>query len=424
MAKEILNTPEWKEYNDIVLDVVGFYLGWNNFEESLGPKQRAEVIDLNVATEGRGLVFYGRREVRNFAEELLRRIKFNPRIPQPEKNYLEAKLNASLTYLAALNGHRHDFHHYVYETLHVWPRPFEEGEILNAKRAVLENLHFLGYDGDFITAIRTFWSENLLNEEEIVNGMNTAAEKFLPFIKAYTMIDVNPMYQVVPVHINAPWRAWLRTEGGEIVLEINLAHPEGWVRGAEERIGLHEVPIHGGQIASWRRSSELGIISPASCVTTLHTPEQISTEGLATILPHINPELFPLSPYGELAMKLDYLERLVLHNAHIRANLLTPLATSREKLAVIRYVAEHLPYMRHKDISDRLKRRLESPLDRGYELSYSEGSRLHLELFEQLGRRQDLFRLLVREEFIRPMTAKQIINFAEEIRSKASGMNP
>jgi hypothetical protein len=419
MANEQLgNGPEWREYGDIVLRTVGFYVAWSNLEESLGPKERKEVIDLNVAPLGYGMVFETRSQVRNYAEGLRQRIKYNRRIPKEEREYLEAHLNASLKYLAALNGYRQDFHHYVHETLQVYPREFGEGEIGEVQSHVLRMLNDLGYQGDFTSAIRRFREENLLGESEILEGVISTADKFLPIVRRYTGIDVDLTYRIVPVSINAPWRAWLRTEReGEIILEINLSHPEGYVRGEEERIGMHEVPIHGAQIASWRQSSERGFISPASCVTTLHTPEQISIEGLATALPLIAPDLFPLSPYGRLSVELDHLERLVLHNAHIRSNLLRPWATRREKDEIVGYVVGRLPYMKFKDVRDRLRRRTEDILDQGYELSYSEGARLHTQLFEQLGRNPELFRQLVREEFKRPMTARQIEEFAARLKN-------
>ncbi|OGD85801.1 hypothetical protein A2Z23_00790 [Candidatus Curtissbacteria bacterium RBG_16_39_7] len=418
MAREIYNGPEKRDYCDIVLQTVGFYVAWNNLEESQGPKERKEVIDLNVAPLGLGIVFETRNQVRGYAEQLQRRIKYDPHLPVPkeEREYLEAHLRASLAYLTALNGYKQDFHHYVHETQQVYPREFSEGEIGEAQSQVLQMLHGLDYKGDFANAIGHFREENGLSESQILGGVISAAEKFLPIIREYTGIDVDPTYRVIPVNINAPWRAWLKTERGEIILEINLSHPEGWVRGQEERIGLHEVPIHGTQIASWRQSSEAGIISPASCVTTLHTPEQISIEGLATSLPLIQPELFPLTPFGKLSVKLDYLERLVLHNAHIRANLLSPLATRRERDEIVEYVVNHLPYMKFRDVRDRLERRSKDAVDRAYELSYSEGARLHIELFEQLGRNSELFRRLVREEFLRPMTADQIRKFASQLR--------
>lgn len=417
MAREFGTGPEWGEFRELALDIAGFYVALDRFEEQLGPKQRKEVIDLNVAQEVKDIVFKSRGEARDFLAKLLSRVKYNPRIPKLEKDYLEPKLNATWRYLAALDGHRLDFNHYVYETLITWPREFGEGEITEARSNVFSDLQKLHYDADFKTAIEKFRQENMLDEEEILNGVQEAAKKFLPFVKAYTGIDVEPMYRIVPVRINAPWRAWLRSEDDEIILGINLSHPEGYVRGQDERIGLHEVPIHGAQIASWAKSGERGIISPASCITTLHTPEQISVEGLATALPLIEPDIFPLSPYGELSVKLDYLERVVLHNAHIRANLLSPMAGRREREGIVDYVINHLPYMEPKDVRDRLDRRTHSDLDRGYELSYSEGARLHFKIFEELGYDQELFRLLVREEFRRPMTADQIKNLADDLRT-------
>jgi len=418
MVKETTsgNGAEWREYGDLVLQTVGFYVAWNNFEEALGSKKRKEVIDLNVASLDYGMVFETRSQVRNYAEVLRQRIKFNPRIPKEEREYLESHLNASLKYLAALNGYKQDFDHYVHDTLQVYPKEFNEEEINEAQNRILQTLNNLGYSGDFNSALRTFRENNLIEKSDVLKGVVSTADKFLPIIKSYTGIDVEPIYRIIPVDIYAPWRAWLRTEKGEIILEVNLSHPEGWVRGQEERIGMHEVPIHGAQIASWRHSSELGLISPASCITTLHTPEQISTEGLATALPLIVPDLFPLSPYGKLSVELDYLERLVLHNAHIRINLLRPWATRREKDKIAEYIVKRLPYMRFKDVRDRLRRRVDDAVDRVYELSYSEGARLHILLFEKLGRNQDLFRQLVTEEFKRPMTAKQIEEFASRLK--------
>lgn len=416
MAREFGPGPEWGEFRELALDIAGFYVALDRFEERLGPKQRKEVIDLNVAQEVKNLAFNSRGEARDFLAKLLNRVKYNPRIPKPEKDYLEPKLNATWSYLAALDGHRFDFNHYAYETLIMWPREFEEGDITEEKSKVFEDLKTLGYDLDFKTAIENFRQDNMLNEEEILNGVQEAAKKFLPFIKEYTGIDVEPMYRIVPVKINAPWRAWLRSEEDEIILEINLTHPDGFVRGQEERVGLHEIPIHGAQIASWARSAKLGRISPASCITTLHTPEQISVEGLATALPLVESDVFPLSPYGELSIKMDYLERIVLYNAHIRANLLSPIAGRDKREEIVDYVVDHLPYMKPKNVRDILDRRVNSELDRSYELSYAEGARLHFKIFEELGRDHELFRLLVREEFVRPMTADQIIILADNLR--------
>jgi len=417
MTKETLNRPEL--VRKITRDILAFRRGWQDFEDRQPPKQRAEVIDLNVAPfEVWSVSFFDRRDVRNHAEYLLDNLKRSP-FPQPEKDYLVAHLNASLAYLTELNGRRYDFSHYVHDTLRVWPREFSESEILSLKKEIVSLLERLGFGGDFTTAIIAFREANKTPNDQVINEIQRCTREYMPRLRQYVGIDADISYEIIPVEHDVPWKAWLRGEGDQIKLEINI-HPQRvqWFRGDDKRIAMHE-GTHVYQLACFKKSIIDREISPASGITTLHTPEQISGEGLATTLPLLEPALTPLSPDGELSFKLALLERIVLHNAHIKINLSTPGSRDeriREMDRTIKDVKYHIPYLTRREIRDILSRRLQSALDRGYELSYTEGARLHIEVLEDLGRNPALFRELVREEFRRPMTAEQIREFAEQLR--------
>lgn len=200
------------------------------------------------------------------------------------------------------------------------------------------------------------------------------------------------------------WTYWADTVEGRFRLRFNRRRRASLTATEVLQFTAHEVLGHFGQVHAYAQRIAAGELPRSFGITTVHTLEQFSFEGVAQTLP------LWLRPPEEISdpllarIRLAHLAALVEHNSHLMVNAGEPI----DRCAV--YVRERLPWYQPGRIAIDLDARANDPLDRSYRFVYPTAIDTMLRATERLdatGRRNMLRRL-----YERPMSYCEFVQIS------------
>jgi hypothetical protein len=154
-------------------------------------------------------------------------------------------------------------------------------------------------------------------------------------------------------------------------------------------------------VHSYARRIEQGELPTSFGITTVHTLEQFTFEGIAQTLP------LWLRPPGEIddlllaRIRLAHYCALVEHNAHLMVNAGEPAG---------RYMRERLPHYQPQQIDADLASRANDPLDRTYRFVYPTAIDTMVRATERLD--ASALRTLLRRLYERPLSHLEFVQAA------------
>ncbi len=336
--------------------IIALYRGWHALEETEG----IEIIDFDLVPHIKDQKdFTSRREVLSYLIKL--RNNFPVEAESEDKQFLKAKVQASIWYLKALMGEEIPFSLYIANTLGLRPCFISEEIIRRQKERVQALLSEFGVP-DKRTAKQL--SEDLrLTREKAEEETKRAQELYLP--RVFALLDKEETslpYQLSSVEEKAYWQAWTGTdpEGG-LKLTFNFHPCQTWHKGDPEFLVLHEIGGHFLQMTMVKEAIKQRIVNPALGLTTVHDPHSFVSEGIADTL-----SLFlniPLSRFGLLAREHRKLRNYLCNNAHIWVN------EGEDPEELVPYLLQH-PFLKEEKVRLNLRNWVQDPLLRVYQYSY------------------------------------------------------
>ncbi|MBW2017649.1 MAG: hypothetical protein JRJ01_12550 [Deltaproteobacteria bacterium] len=359
---------------DIYDKMVSLYYRWHRLEE----EGKTSIIDFDLIRQGDRFpgMFTSRREVR----ETLNRIIEEYEAYEHQDTFIKEKLKGALNYLDALMGKQIPFAEYVQNTMGVKPVPIPRNRLEEEQEKAGRSMAELGYEYSK-QGFEALEKETCFRDkDEIISSFNALEKKLVPMILDWLGLDVTPSYKIEFFREEAFWMNWILTDSkGDILLRFNI-HPvqmKKWRKGSTEFFVFHEICCHALQSLSWRRRIENHHMPPFAGLTSLFTPEQFVSEGIAQTLYYFFPG-DPFSMHGRLFLHVNNLRHMVSSNAHIMIN------EGEDPEDVYKYMEKYLPNLDKDFILKDLGRRASEPLSRTYQYIYGIGSYYHQELAKRL----------------------------------------
>ncbi|NNG01468.1 MAG: hypothetical protein HKM93_18925 [Desulfobacteraceae bacterium] len=354
----------------IMDQILSVYYAWHRFEAG----NQVDIIDFDLLGIGESFkkTYRNRDEVK---QDVIALMETYDR--QTDKNaFVAEKLNAAFHFLCALMGENLQFHDYVAATMGVQPAPIPEKRLRAEKAKAKDGMDRLGY-GFSADEFKRLERETIYTEKtEIIDSFRAAEEKAVPLVLGWLGLDIDPDYSIGFDKTDAFWMNFINTdEHGNIRLRFNLHDSvrKKWRKGAPEFYALHEICCHALQSLNWKKRLRQGNIDRISGLTSVFTPEQFISEGIAQTLYYFLPEN-PLSDHGELYLHANNLYHMLLNNAHIMVN------GNQSFEDAFEYISNYLPNLDADFMKKDLHNRANDPLLRTYQYIYGIASYYHQEI--------------------------------------------
>lgn len=383
-------------------DAVRIYRGWHEFERTRGG---TDVVDFDLSTFKGQESFSSRREILAALARLHDRFTGNTQ----DEEFLRTRIQGSMCYLRALMGEQMPFPDYVMKTLGVEPVKFSDEEIVRARDAASRELARFGLAMRVEDRDR-FNRELLIHDRDAIREGIVGNQEF--WLDELRKQDI-PIPDLVPLsvqfeEVDAYWSNWITGSAQRgFTLSINLHPRKTYALGKPLALCLHEICGHAVQMSIWRERIARGEINDACGLTTVHSPEAYTCEGLGQTVGDLLADSLRSEADFHLSHALQYHSLLVLHNAHLMLYERAPI----EK--ILEYAADQLPLADSEFLQFELRDRGTNPLFRSYQLSYALAETSIRQLIEPFSPRQK--RELFLQLYTRPMTPQQLVETAGEI---------
>jgi len=383
--------------------IVELYRGWDRLEKSASGSQ-AYVIDFDLAPSEGSAEFQSRIEILEYLLQLRDSIS----VESSRDVFIYAKLNASIYYLRALMGEQIPFEEYVLNTMGVFPKLFSEQKIEAARASVCAHLadFGLGFDRSYK---KDFENRFVLEDAAAIQKqLMESKELWLQRLREYVHFDDLGELNVSFVEVNEYWTNWISGSSRDgNFLQINL-HPRNTIkRGEPVLLALHEICGHAVQMSLLRHNVKVGELEEAFGITTVHTPDQFITEGLAQTLPYILASEDELSQEVLLIRDLLAYESMVYSNAHYQINTGCPVKE------VYEYLALRLPFVSPVSLESELRDRSRDPMFRSYQYVYAIAADFFRMALCPLDTKTKAY--ILAEIYTTPMTPKQLMQFIASV---------
>jgi hypothetical protein len=339
-------------------ELVALYRGWDQLERKLNPDGQV-IIDFDLAKNNETFLEFNTRF------EVLTKLKQLQSMLPPTMGFLHARLKASICYVSALMGQQFPFDSYIASTMELEPYQFAEAIIQDQRDKVIALLTRQDIQFDR-SGLKDFEDSFFLTDEDeiktkLYKAKNYAFERLGNFVCLPPIPPINIQFKKE----NAYWQSWINGSTDEITLTVNL-HPRGRIYdGIPQLLAYHEIASHAVQMSFWLQSIDQGNIHPIYGITTVHSPEQFISEGLAQTITDILLEDSELSIQALMAREYERYRLMVYNNAQIMINEQQPIEV------VLVYVSQNLPFESTLSIEAELRDRSYNPLLRAYEYVYS-----------------------------------------------------
>lgn len=303
-----------------------------------------------------------------------------------QAGFLRAKLIANMSLFSARDGQEIPTLKFIKATQGVEPALIGSDRLSKQREkvaALFENLGYGEYTPENLDKYRE--AERLTSPEEIENHVVKNAGRFIDAINLF--LDhgsflrppqkVIPSYDVKIESANDYWIAWSKGRRNQFHLLLNNhpRHAHKWTRGKAEQMALHEVVGHFMQMKGWQNAIDKGELLPVLGVTTVHDPEQVTSEGLAMSLHLLVPAIGSgISPAGLFEAEAEGLRQMVYNNVQIMVNSGQRLMRLSD---VNKYVRRFCPAEPYPEIRNQVRDRSEHPIKRSYLYAYGYGYLFH-----------------------------------------------
>jgi hypothetical protein len=275
---------------------------------------------------------------------------------------LTARLDADLSYIEALLGHRLPLGEYLSATQGCggdgWSSEFVQwcGDRARAQLANLGIGWHASTDKDLAAA------EGPLDAGKAPDAIRDAATGFEPRVRAITGSQADFHLRIETVDVDAYWSYWLDGAGQDVRLRLNLRHADFTAVRARQ-FALHEVLGHGLQYASLAARCRDEPV-PWVRLLSVTAPHQVLFEGLAQAMP-----LFAVPDDQALAarVRLDHYLQLVRAELHVAIN------AGARVTDCVDHARARVPFWSDETIGDHLTDCGADPRLRSYLWSYPAG---------------------------------------------------
>lgn len=394
-------TPEPREMLPQTGEIMKVYRGWDALEKPNG----IDIIDFDLVAPVEPEPFRSR-------EEVLDRLQLLHEGIQPtnsQKEFIKAKMNASIYFLRALMGEDIPYGEYVENITGIRPQIIPEEEIRKRKAIMYDLLRGLGYKPER-EIFQEFASRIKIAKAEAEREARRCEDALLPIaLRTLDLEDVEFPHEIRLVEDRDYWMGWTSTTPeGLLLLRYNFHPMHNWFQGDMEFLTLHEVGGHFVQAGLLRRRIANGEVNPIIGITTVQEPHTFVGEGTADALSYFLPEVEEaLSPYGLLARDQRAVRYYVENNAHIWVN------EGRDPDELVEYIMEYHPFSSEERLRANLINWRNNPSRRAYQYVYGISLYYHHQFKERLTVEQ-------RKEYLRYAmsgyeTPRQIMEFVDKL---------
>jgi hypothetical protein len=344
----------------------------------------------------------------NFQEELVEFARPSSDVKVLQLEFLEAKLAAHVAYCKRKLGVEIDPLEYIESTMGIKPELIPNEDICFQKETLRHLLSALGCRSYSKEAIEQFRQDRILSESSIAGHISHNSDVFLKAISDFLGIEIKPRFGIKEVKEDKYWFNWACGMRNKFILKVNThpRHLNRWTKGKAELMSSHEITGHFGQMSGWQQAIDRKELSPALGLTSVHDPEQVTTEGIAMTLPYYVPEIEELfTPEGRVEMETDGLRMMVYNNIHIWAN-----RGEKTEEELIRYMHKYYPAESEDEIRKQIKDRTTNPLMQVYMYSYGIGFYRHRLYAQNLNvdEKRELLKIIYRQP-ITPAQEQRIV---------------
>lgn len=352
--------------------IMRVYRGWDALEKANG----IDIIDFDLVPAVEPEPF-------RFREQVLDRLQFFHAGIQPtnnQKEFIKAKLNASIYYLRALMGEEIPYEEYVENITGIKPQLIPDEEIQKQKATMDALLHDIGYRPTR-ESFKEFSSRIRMTKTDAEREARRCEETLIPIVlRSLGFEDVEFPHEIRLVEERDYWMGWTSTTPtGLLLLRYNFHPMHNWFQGDMEFLTLHEVGGHFVQASLLKRRIASGEVNPVIGITTVQEPHTFIGEGTADALSYFLPEVErALSLFGLLSREQRANRDYVQNNAHIWIN------QGRNPDELVKYIMEHNPFSKEERVRMNLENWRSNPSRRAYQYVYGISLYYHHQFKERL----------------------------------------
>jgi hypothetical protein len=274
------------------------------------------------------------------------------------------RIDGHIAYLRHKLGERPGFRGYVRATQGIPADPMSEDEIGHRRAMAADALGRAGIGLGPQVEYELEAADTAIPMDGLPDAFRAATAGMLPALEDALEHPLPLDFDTEFTDDDGWWTYWADTVDGRFRLRFNRRRRSSLTAAEVRQFTAHEVLGHFGQIAAYAARIAEGALPRSFGVTTLHTLEQFTFEGVAQTLPLW---LEPPEQLDDLLLariRLTHYEALVQHNAHLMINGGEPV----ERCA--HYVLERLPHFQPRSILLDLASRSNDPLERSSRFVY------------------------------------------------------
>ena len=222
-------------------------------------------------------------------------------------------------YLRVLMGQQIPFDDYVKATQGVLPRLFSDDYLEQARATAQHRLAVVGIEASGSIRDQLKELDPPLDVTRVERTFRALLEEHFGSLETIVAENVRFNLEIEFVEVDEYWSYWVDGEKDRFRLRLNKSRA---VFSSSEclQFAFHELLSHCGQMQAWSTLISQGRLARYFGITTVHTPEQFMSEGLAQMLP-----LLVSSPAKDdelliARMALMRYELLVQNNLHYMVN--------------------------------------------------------------------------------------------------------
>ncbi len=279
-------------------------------------------------------------------------------------SFTERRIAGHIAYLRHKLGERPDFRPYVQATQGIPAEPMLEEELDHRRALAVDALGAVAIDLGPRVEYELEAVDTVIQIDDLPAAFRAATADMLPRLES-ALGQPRPLeYDTEFTDDDGWWTYWADTVEGRFRLRFNRRRRSSLTAAEVRQFTAHEVLGHFGQIGAYAARIESGELPRSFGVTTVHTLEQFTFEGVAQTLPLW---LDPPERIDELLLariRLTHYAALVEHNAHLMINGGEPVERCGQ------YVLDRLPHYQPRQILLELASRSNDPLERSNRFVY------------------------------------------------------
>jgi hypothetical protein len=282
----------------------------------------------------------------------------------PPGSFQQRRLIGHIAYLRHKLGERPDFRAYVRDTQGIPADRLPEEQLDHRRTLAAEALGRVGIELGAKVEYELEAADTVIALDDLPTAFRAAADDMLPSLEAALGHALPLEFDTGFTDDDGWWSYWADTEAGRFRLRFNRRHRATLTAAEVRQFAAHEVLGHLGQMTAYAARIEAGELPPSFGITTVHTLEQFTFEGVAQTLPLWLERPDRIDELLLARIRLTHYCALVEHNAHLMINEGEPV----ERCG--RYMLDRLPHYQPRRILLDLAERANDPLERSSRFVY------------------------------------------------------